>query len=56
MKHQIGRSPSYLVRNPHSYCFRMRVPVDIQIPTIVLMLLFSIGLISLLRARKKFEK
>lgn len=23
-------SPSYLVRNPHSYCFRMFVPTDLQ--------------------------
>jgi len=23
-------SPSYLVRNPHSYCFRMVVPKDLQ--------------------------
>ena len=26
----IGKSPSYLVRNRHSYCFRMNVPVDLQ--------------------------
>ena len=26
----IGRSPSYLVRNPHSYCFRMMVPPDLK--------------------------
>lgn len=24
------RCPSYLYRNPHSYCFRIRVPSDIQ--------------------------
>ena len=24
------RSPSYLVRNPYSYCFRINVPTDIQ--------------------------
>ena len=27
---QITRSPSYLIRNPHSYCFRINVPKDIQ--------------------------
>lgn len=27
---QITRSPSYLIRNPHSYCFRMNVPKDLQ--------------------------
>ncbi len=25
-----SRSPSYLVRNPYSYCFRMFVPKDLQ--------------------------
>jgi hypothetical protein len=24
------KSPSYLVRNPYSYCFRMVVPKDLQ--------------------------
>ena len=27
---KITRSPSYLVRNPHSYCFRINVPKDLQ--------------------------
>jgi hypothetical protein len=26
----INRSPGYLVKNPYSYCFRMRVPQDLQ--------------------------
>ncbi|UCE53447.1 MAG: hypothetical protein JSV31_30100 [Desulfobacterales bacterium] len=26
----IGKSPSYLIRNPYSYCFRMMVPKDLQ--------------------------
>ena len=30
MKPYLNRSPSYLVRNPYSYCFRMRVPIDLQ--------------------------
>lgn len=30
MSLQIGSAPSYLIRNPYSYCFRMRVPVDLQ--------------------------
>ena len=30
MKSKIGRSPSYLVRNPYTYCFRMNVPKDLQ--------------------------
>jgi len=30
MKTKIGKSPSYLVRNPYTYCFRMNVPQDIQ--------------------------
>jgi len=30
MAHRIGRSPSYLIRNPYSYCFRIRVPMDLQ--------------------------
>jgi hypothetical protein len=25
-----SRSPSYIVRNPYSYCFRMNVPADLQ--------------------------
>lgn len=25
-----NRSPSYLIRNPYSYCFRMNVPKDLQ--------------------------
>ena len=29
MKHNNG-SPSYLVRNPYSYCFRIKVPKDLQ--------------------------
>ncbi len=29
MRH-IGKSPSYLIRNPYSYCFRMKVPTDLQ--------------------------
>jgi len=28
--HQITRSPSYLIRNPHSYCFRMTVPAELR--------------------------
>lgn len=27
---RITRSPSYLIRNPNSYCFRMTVPEDLQ--------------------------
>ena len=30
MAHTINRSSAYLSRNNHSYCFRIRVPVDIQ--------------------------
>jgi len=30
MNPQTNRSPSYLVRNPYSYCFRMFVPKDLQ--------------------------
>jgi hypothetical protein len=30
MKSKISRSPSYLVRNPYTYCFRMCVPKDLQ--------------------------
>lgn len=30
MKVKIGTSPSYLVRNPYTYCFRMNVPQDLQ--------------------------
>ena len=30
MKGKISRSPSYLVRNPYTYCFRMNVPKDLQ--------------------------
>ncbi|MCG6973888.1 MAG: hypothetical protein LJE66_12150, partial [Desulfobacterales bacterium] len=30
MKVKIGTSPSYLVRNPYTYCFRMNVPKDLQ--------------------------
>ena len=30
MKAKLSRSPSYLVRNPYTYCFRMCVPKDIQ--------------------------
>ena len=26
----IPKSPSYLIRNPHSYCFRLTVPKDLQ--------------------------
>ena len=31
MKTRISRSPSYLVRNPFSFCFRMNVPKDLQV-------------------------
>ena len=27
---RVSRSPSYLVRTPHSYCFRLNVPADLQ--------------------------
>jgi hypothetical protein len=27
---QISKSPSYLIRNTHSYCFRMNVPADLR--------------------------
>jgi len=27
---QITRSPSYLIRNPYAYCFRLNVPKDLQ--------------------------
>ncbi|MFZ7128285.1 MAG: DUF6538 domain-containing protein [Desulfobacterales bacterium] len=27
---KITRSPSYLIRNAHSYCFRLVVPLDLQ--------------------------
>ena len=30
MSSQTRRSPSYLIRNPYSYCFRMFVPKDLQ--------------------------
>ena len=30
MKTKLSRSPSYLVRNPYTYCFRMNVPQDLQ--------------------------
>ena len=30
MNGKIGKSPSYLVRNPYTYCFRMNVPEDLQ--------------------------
>lgn len=30
MSGKIGKSPSYLIRNPYTYCFRMNVPEDIQ--------------------------
>jgi Domain of unknown function (DUF6538) len=26
----LAKSPHYLVRNPHSYCFRLNVPIDLQ--------------------------
>ena len=26
----LSKSPSYIIRNPYSYCFRIKVPVDIQ--------------------------
>ncbi|MFC1494751.1 DUF6538 domain-containing protein [Thermodesulfobacteriota bacterium] len=25
-----NKSPKYLIRNPHSYCFRMKVPFDLH--------------------------
>ena len=25
-----AKSPSYLIRNPHSYCFRLNVPGELQ--------------------------
>ena len=31
MKSKFSKSPSYLVRNSHSYCFRMYVPKDLRI-------------------------
>lgn len=30
MKGKITKSPSYLVRNPYTYCFRMNIPKDLQ--------------------------
>ena len=30
MAHQIHRSPAYLSRNQHCYCFRIRIPKDVQ--------------------------
>jgi len=30
MNGKIGKSPAYLIRNPYTYCFRMRVPKDLQ--------------------------
>jgi integrase len=30
MKGKITKSPSYLIRNPYTYCFRMNVPSDLQ--------------------------
>ena len=30
MKLRISRSPSYLVKNPFSFCFRINVPKDLQ--------------------------
>ena len=30
MKTKLSRFPSYLVRNPYTYCFRMNVPQDLQ--------------------------
>ena len=28
---QINRCPSYLIRNPYSYCFRITIPKDLQL-------------------------
>jgi len=30
MRSQSNLIPSYLIRNPHSFCFCMRVPKDLQ--------------------------
>ncbi len=49
----LQHSPSYLIKNPYSYCFRMIVPKDLQ-PTIAKKeLRYSLGTGNLSAAKTK---
>ncbi|WDP88326.1 MAG: site-specific integrase [Desulfobacter sp.] len=48
-----GSSPSYLIRNPHSYCFRMKIPLDLQATISRKELRYSLGTGNLSAAKTK---
>lgn len=48
-----GNSPSYLVRNPYSYCFRIKIPKDLQKIIIKKELRYSLGTGILSAAKSK---
>lgn len=52
----VGRSPSYLVRQDHGYCFRAHVPPDIQPHFRLKELRYSLGLVTRRQARVKASK
>ncbi len=48
-----GNSPSYLVRNPYSYCFRIKIPKDLQATVSKKELRYSLGTGNLSAAKNK---
>ncbi len=48
-----GNSPSYLVRNPYSYCFRIKIPKDLQTAVSIKELRYSLKTGSLSAAKTK---
>jgi hypothetical protein len=52
-KMRSGNSPSYLIRNPHSYCFRIKIPLDLQDAISKKELRYSLGTGNLTSAKNK---
>jgi len=48
-----SKSPSYLVKNPYSYCFRIKVPEDLQTIINKKELRYSLGTDILSHAKTK---
>ena len=52
----ISRSPSYLVRQDHGYCFRLHIPPDLSAYLNLKELRYSLGTVSLKKARIKASR
>jgi len=52
----VGRSPSWLVRQEHGYCFRLHIPSDLSRHFQLTELRYSLGCVSKKQARVKASR